>query len=337
MSDYFIVLILVFFSALFSGLTLGFFSLNKDDLERKAELGDEGARKVYKVRKNGNLLLCTLLIGNVAVNSALSIYLGSIASGVVAGFIATALIVIFGEIIPQAAFSRYALDLGKRFVPLVNFFVFIFYPISYPIALVLDKILGEEMPTVYSKKELVKIIEDHEDLKESDIDEDEERIIKGALSFSNKTVKDIMTPRTEVIAFPANLKFNKETILKIKKTGRSRIPIYENDLDDIVGILYTKDLIGSLASTKTLRALSRKDVIFVDSTKHLDDLLNAFKKQKHHLFIVLDEYGAMSGIVTIEDVLEEIIGAEIVDEFDKHEDLQKVAKRKMEKRKINKI
>jgi len=112
---YLIVVFLVLFSALFSGLTLGFFSLNKDDLERKAELGDKQAKKVYKIRKNGNLLLCTLLIGNVAVNSTLSIFLGSLASGFMAGLIATALIVVFGEIIPQAAFSRYALTLGAQF------------------------------------------------------------------------------------------------------------------------------------------------------------------------------------------------------------------------------
>ncbi len=107
--DYFIVILLVVLSRIFSGLTLGFFSLNKDDLERKAELGDERAKKIYKLRKNGNLLLCTLLIGNVAVNSTLSIFLGSIVSGFTAGIMATALIVVFGEIVPQASFSRFAL------------------------------------------------------------------------------------------------------------------------------------------------------------------------------------------------------------------------------------
>ena len=125
--DYFIVIILVAFSGVFSGLTLGFFSLGKDDLERKAELKDKDAIKVYKIRKDGNLLLCTLLIGNVAVNSAISIFLGSITSGVAAGFIATSLIVIFGEIIPQATFSRYALIVGARLAWLVRLFIFIFF------------------------------------------------------------------------------------------------------------------------------------------------------------------------------------------------------------------
>ena len=334
---YIIVVFLVALSAIFSGLTLGFFSLNKDDLERKMKLGDEDAKKVYKLRKNGNHLLSTLLIGNVAVNATLSIFLGSLATGFIAGLMATVLIVIFGEIIPQAAFSRYALVLGAKFAWLVSIFVFILYIFAKPISVILDKVLGDEISTVYSKKELVKLIEDHEDMKESDIDEDDERIIKGALSFSRKKVNDIMTPRTEIIAFSGDDKLSKETILKIKNTGRSRIPVYEKDLDNIIGILYAKDLIGSNASPKTLRTIARDDVIFVDSDKHLDDLLNAFKKQKHHLFVVLNEYGGVSGIVTIEDVLEEIIGDEIVDEFDKHEDLQKEARKKMAKRNINKI
>jgi metal transporter CNNM len=335
--DYFIVIILVFLSGIFSGLTLGFFSLNKDDLERKAELNDEEAVKIYKVRKDGNLLLCTLLIGNVAVNSTLSIFLGSITSGFAAGLIATSLIVIFGEIIPQATFSRYALAIGSKLVWLVRFFIFIFYPICRPLAWVLDKILGEEMPTIYSKKELVKLIEDHEDLKESDIDADEERIIKGALSFSGKVVRDIMTPRTEVKALPYRQKLDEKTINKISKTGHSRIPIYKNDINEIIGILYVKDLVVGKVKNRTAEELARKNVIFVDDKKPLDDLLNAFKKTKNHLFVVLNEFGEVAGIVTIEDVLEEILGVEIVDEYDKHEDLQAVARRKARQRKINKV
>ncbi|MBT4277935.1 HlyC/CorC family transporter [Candidatus Falkowbacteria bacterium] len=337
MIEYFIILFLVFFSALFSGLTLGFFSLNKDDLERKAELGDEQAKKVYSVRKNGNLLLCTLLIGNVAVNSVLSIFLGSIASGFMAVLIATSLIVVFGEIIPQAAFSRYALLLGAKLIWLVKGVIFIFYPLSWPLAWALDKILGAEMSTVYSKKELVKLIEDHEDSRHSDIDEDEERILKGALSFSHKTVRDIMTPRVAMFSLPEDQKIDTKTVKKILNSGHSRIPVHSKNQDTIIGIFYVKDLIGIVPKNKTINELSRKDVIFVDHKKNLDDLLNEFKKTKHHLFIVLDEFGGVSGLVTIEDVLEEIIGAEIVDEFDKHEDLQKVAKQKMNKKKMNKV
>lgn len=335
--DYLIVFILIVFSAIFSGLTLGFFSLNRDDLKRKAKLGDKQAKKIYELREKGNLLLCTLLIGNVAVNATLSIFLGSIAKGVTAGFIATGLIVIFGEIAPQATFSRYALTLGSKFVWLVKIFRFILFPICWPLARLLDKILGNELPTVYSKHELVKLIEDHEDLKESDVDADEERIIKGALSFSDKKVQIIMTPRTEVVLLQYDQILDKKTITKIRDSGHSRIPVYKKDSDDIVSILYVKDLVGLNWQNKKIGTLARQGAIFVDYDKPLDDLLNDFKRKKNHLFIVLNEFGGVSGIVTVEDVLEEIIGAEIVDEFDKYEDLQEVAKNKMKKKKIQKI
>jgi len=330
--NYLIIIILVIFSAMFSGMTLGFFSLNKDDLKRKAKLGDKQAMKVYKLRKDGNLLLCTLLIGNVAVNAVLSIFLGSITTGVVAVFIATGLIVIFGEIAPQATFSRYALALGSKFTWVVRLFIIMLWPICRPLAYLLDKILGDEMPTVYSKHELVKLIEEHEDLKQSEVDEDEERIIKGALSFSDKTVQNIMTPRTEAFILKYDQILHKKIIAKIKNLGHSRIPVYKKDKDDIVGILYVKDLVGEDWRDKTAGQVARDDVIFVDNNKTLDDLLNAFKRKKNHLFIVLNEFGGVSGIVTIEDVLEEIIGAEIVDEFDQYENLQAVAKRKASER-----
>jgi metal transporter CNNM len=161
MLNYLIVIILLIFSALFSGLTLGLMSLSAPELKRKVALGDKDAKKVYPVRKQGNLLLTTLLIGNVAINAALSIFLGSIASGLTAGLTATALIVVFGEITPQAVFSRFALSLGAKTAWLVRIFIIILYPISWPIAWVLNKTLGEEMVTIYSKQELMKIVEEH--------------------------------------------------------------------------------------------------------------------------------------------------------------------------------
>ncbi|MDF1498034.1 MAG: hemolysin family protein [Patescibacteria group bacterium] len=334
---YIIVIILLSLSAIFSGLTLGFFSLNKEDLERKAKIGNKDAQKVYALRKNGNLLLCTLLIGNVAVNSALSIFLGSVVSGVIAGIIATSLIVIFGEIVPQAVFSRHALKIGSKLAWLVRIFTYMFYPVSFPIAYALNKSLGEEMPTIYSKHELMKIIEDHEDSKDSDIDIDEEKIIKGALSYSNKTANDVLTPRTEIFAVPFDQKLTSKNIEKICKRGHSRIPVYKQNLDNIVGMLYVKDLISNNYKNKTVGNIARQNVIFVDSDKPLDDLLNAFKATKNHLFIVIDKHGVVCGIVTIEDVIEEIIGSEIVDEYDQHDDLQKVAKDKIKKRGLRKI
>ncbi|MDA3840646.1 MAG: CNNM domain-containing protein [Patescibacteria group bacterium] len=313
--DYLIIAILLLFSALFSGLTLGFFSLNKNDLERKADLGDKQAKKILLVRKDGNLLLSTLLISNVAVNSVLSIFLGSITSGIVAVLIATGLIVIFGEIIPQASFSRNALSFGAKFVWLIILFRAIFYIFTKPIAMALDKILGEELPTVYSKKELMKMIEEHEDSPVSDIDEDEERIVKGALAFSGMKVSDVMTKAENVFMLSSKQILDNETLDLIIKKGFSRIPIHNGSSATILGILYAKDLISEDTHNKLAEEVARSRVVVVEKEKNLDHLLNDFRKSRNHLFIVkeLDEF---VGIVTIEDVLEEIIDAEIFDEFD---------------------
>jgi len=323
--EYFIVSLLLLFSALFSGLTLGFFSLNKNDLERKAELGDKQAKKILTVRRNGNLLLSTLLISNVAVNSILSIFLGSYISGVLAALIATFLIVIFGEIIPQATFSRNAIAFGAKFVWLVVVFRAIFYPVTKPIALILDKVLGEELPTVYSKKELVKLIEEHEDSPVSDIDEDEERIVKGALAFSGMKVEDVMTKAENVFMIPAKQELDNETVELIIKKGFSRVPIHNGSSKTIVGILYAKDLIAENTHGKLAEEISRNKIVVVEKEKNLDHLLNDFRKSRNHLFIV-KELEEFIGIVTIEDVLEEIIDAEIVDEFDNEELIEKVLK-----------
>lgn len=318
-------------SGIFSGLTLGLLSLDKNELERKMELKNREAakaKKVYSVRKKGNLLLCTLLLGNVAVNSTLAIFLGNIASGVAAGFIATGLIVIFGEILPQATFSRYALEVGAKTAWLVKFFIFILFPICWPIAWLLDKFLGEEMPTIYSKHELMKIVEEHEDVQESDVDADEERIIRGALSFSDKTAGQIMTPRTVVYALEVNSILDDKLLKEIQKRGFTRIPVYEETTDNIVGILYTKSLLGIRKGTKIAKVLKKHNLTIVDKNFNLDKLLNMFIKQREHMAFVKNEYQGLEGVVTLEDVIEEVLKVEIVDENDSFIDMQKLARKK---------
>ncbi|PIS04698.1 MAG: hypothetical protein COT81_05015 [Candidatus Buchananbacteria bacterium CG10_big_fil_rev_8_21_14_0_10_42_9] len=311
-----LIIFLVALSGIFSGLTLGFFSLNKDDLKRKAELGDKQAQKVYAIRENGNLLLCTLLIGNVAVNSTLSIFLGSLTSGFAAGLIATALIVIFGEIVPQASFSRHALVLGAKLSGLVKLFIIILLPICWPIAWTLNKMLGEEIPTVYSRKEIIKLVEHQEDLFQSEIDADEEKIVKGALSFSNRKVKDVMTPKEKMYCISSTQKLTQDIVKKIYATGHSRIPIYDKSPNKIIGMLYVKDLVGQAVGRKNAGQIARQNAFLVNEDRSLDDVLNAFKAKRNHLFIVTNSKPEVTGIITIEDILEEIIGGEIVDEFD---------------------
>jgi len=326
--DYFIVIILVLLSGLFSGLTLGLLSLDKNELKRKISLGNKEAKKVYAVRKRGNLLLCTLLLGNVAINSTLAIFLGNIASGVVAGLMATGLIVIFGEIIPQATFARFALQVGAKTAWVVKIFIFILFPICWPISFILDKVLGEEMATIYSKKELIKIVKEHGGSKDSAIDADEERIIEGALSFSDKNVEQIMTPRTVVYVLEINSVLDKKTLNQIKQEGFTRIPVYKNFTDNIVGVLYAKDLINIKVNTKVKEIFKKEKILTVLKQQKLDQLLNKFIKSKIHIALVKNKFHGLEGVVSLEDVIEEIIKMEIADETDQVPDLQKKAKAK---------
>ena len=223
---YVIILILIIFSALFSGLTFGLLGLDKAELERKIKVGNRLAKKIYTVRKDGNLLLVTLLLGNVLVNSILSVTLGAEFDSMVAVLVSTSLIVVCGEIMPQAIFYRHAFVVGSYFVPVVRIFLVIFFPIAKPIAMFLDKILGEEKMEIITKQEMAEMVKSHEDADESDIDNDDEDIILGALAFSEKEVQDIMTPRNVVFLLEENDILDEKKLVEIKRSGFTRIPVF---------------------------------------------------------------------------------------------------------------
>lgn len=318
----FIIVFLVMLSGLFSGLTLGLLGLDKTELERKMKLGDKKARKVYSVRKNGNLLLCTLLLGNVAVNSTIAIFLGGIATGFLAGIMSTALIVVFGEILPQAFISRYALSVGAYTVWLVNIFIIVLYPVCWPISKTLDAMLGEEMSTVWSRRELKEIITHHRKSEVSKLDRDEERILHGALSFSDKTVKDVMVSSPHVFSLEIGDVIDKKMLAKMEKFGFSRFPVYQKNLENIKGLFFLRDLIG-VHGNKKVSSLYEQKVLKVLNTRNLDSLLRLFISRKIHMAVVFNKKNKFVGIVTLEDVIEEIFGKEIVDEDDFFEDVQK--------------
>ena len=309
------IAVLVGFSALFSGLNLGFFSLDKTDLERKAALGNKQAQRVLSVRRRSNELLVTLLLGNVAVNSAIAILLGDLTAGVIAGLIATSLIVIFGEIVPQAFSARHALGVAARTAWLIELIMWIFSPLSKPAAWILDHWLGQAGSTVFSKRELAHIIQTHEDDPRSTIDADEERILIGALHYSDKTAEEVMTPRERVFSLRMGDTIGEKIMYRIREEGYTRIPVIGED-EEVVGLLYAKDLIGEDATT-AVSALVRQDIfVRVTPTKKLDELLNMLLTRRSHMAVVTEKSGEWVGIVTLEDVIEEIIGREIQDEQD---------------------
>ena len=315
---YLFSLFLIFCSAIFSGLTLGYFSLDLASLRRKAAHGDKQALAIYPLRARGNLLLTTLLLGNVTVNTILSVYLGSLISGVFASILATGLIFLFGEIGPQALFSRHALAFCSRLAPLTRVLLVLLYPIAFPVAYTLDKLLGHATPAMFSHGEIMQIVSEHEDSEHSTIDADEKRIVHGALQFSHRRVREVMTPLEDVVMFDENQKLNHLFFTKVGAAGYSRFPIYSGNKTNIVGILFAKDLLTEdedIAIKQTEEAFET-NIMRIKASTTLDTVLTQMLKRKQHLAIVEKESGEITGVLALEDIIEEIIQVEIEDEDD---------------------
>ena len=318
MDEYAISIALIALSALFSGLTLGYFTLNIQTLKRQAKHGNTQAARIVPIREKGNQLLTTLLLGNVTVNAILSVYLSSLASGIIAALSATVLIFLFGEIIPQAILSRHALKVGSLCAPLVRALMILTFPITFPISYILDKILGDEIGTVYSKHEIMEIVSEHEDSEHSPIDEDEERIVHGALRFSHMIVREVMTQARDVIAFDEHRKLNDELFEEVNRYGYSRYPVYSGNETNITGILFAKDLIveDEDISIKDTDDAYEKDFLHARGNENLDVVLARMLKQKKHIAIVFNRNKQYVGVISLEDIIEEIIQYEIEDEDD---------------------
>jgi len=222
--------ILLLFSALFSGLNLGLMSLDLTELEHLKSIGTAEeksyALKIYPLRKKGNLLLCTILIGNVLVNSTSTLILGTYLEGIFAAVGSTLLIVVFGEIIPQAACSRHALAVGAHTRYITYFMMGLTFVISYPLSLVLDKLLGKELAAVYSREKVRELILRAKNDKDG-MKENQYKLISGALDFKNKTVKDTMVEIKDVFSLDINSTLDFNTFKIILYNGYSRIPVYE--------------------------------------------------------------------------------------------------------------
>mmetsp|Transcript_1360 Transcript_1360/g.2227 ORF Transcript_1360/g.2227 Transcript_1360/m.2227 type:complete len:525 (+) Transcript_1360:774-2348(+) len=286
------------------------------------------ARKIQPVREKGNLLLCTLLLGNVMANAALSIFLADYTSGPVGFILSTALIVIFGEIFPQAACSRYALWVGAHTIYIVKFFLVVLYVLAKPLSLVLDLVFKEEIGAIYSSKQLGKLVQIHH--MHEQLDEDQAKMMGGALDYSSKVVKDVMTPADKIFMLPVDQVLDFTTMTKIFRAGYSRIPVCEeNDPNKIVGLLFTKDLIlidpEDSTSVKSVVQFFGRPVQFLWPDTTLSDALALFKSGSAHLALIRnvnndsddrDPFYEVCGLVTLEDIIEEILQDEIHDETD---------------------
>lgn len=316
-----ITLLLLISAAVCSGLNIAIMSLNLGELRRKAKLGSKQAKKVLPLRKNAHLTLAAILLSNVGFASATAIVLGDKLNGFVAGIISTLLLVVFGELLPQALFVRRALSFCAKFSPLLKVMIVVTYPIAKPLQLAMDRLFGdgsEESTRLHSRRELGLIITEHLGKEAaSELDEDEVEIIKGALQLSEKRVSDIMTPIKDVFWLDKNSVIDSAKIDEIKHASRSRIPIFNEKLSACYGILLMKDLVDIDFDERSysLDELTLHPTKMVGSRTALDTMFRRFIAARTHL-IPVEKNDEIIGIITVEDLIEEIIGHEIVDESD---------------------
>ena len=305
---------LLFLSAAFSGLNIGLMMVRPEELKRKALQGDDVAKRVYRYRKNGNYLIVCVLLGNVSVISILTLVFDSIAGGIIAGVATTLLVTAFGEILPQSLFSRRGYRLTRYFFWLLDAIFVLFWPLAYPTSKLLDKWIGAELPSLYSHEELAHIINDHAEHQQSLVDYDESKIARGALAFSGKTVAEIATPIDKVEMVELDDELDGSLLAQVKQWGHSRLPV-KNSAGEFVGVLFVKDLLGRDMGTP-IGHVYRPHVYDIDDDTALDTVLSRFIQRKSHLFLVRNEADEVTGVVTLEDVIEEIIAREIEDEHD---------------------
>ncbi|KAL7889933.1 hypothetical protein AOLI_G00021910 [Acnodon oligacanthus] len=329
------IAMLLCLSGMFSGLNLGLMALDPMELRIVQNCGTEReknyAKKIEPVRSQGNYLLCSLLLGNVLVNTTLTILLDDIAgSGLIAVVVSTIGIVIFGEIVPQAICSRHGLAVGANTIFLTKFFMILTFPASYPVSKLLDHVLGQEIGTVYNREKLLEMLRVTDPY--NDLVKEELNIIQGALELRTKTVEDVMTPLRDCFMITADAILDFSTMSEIMESGYTRIPVFEGERCNIVDLLFVKDLAfvdpDDCTPLKTITRFYSHPLHFVFNDTKLDAMLEEFKKGKSHLAIVQrvnnegegDPFYEVLGIVTLEDVIEEIIKSEILDETDLYTD-----------------
>ena len=325
-----IMLVLIILSALMSGSEVAFFSISAAEKNNLQEEESSNNNRILFLLSTPKKLLATILIANNFINVAIVMVSTFVADNLINNdelsgtsqfiihvVLITFIILLFGEVIPKVYATKYNLKFAKLMALPIYYLSIIFKPISQLLissTLIIDKKFTKKTDAV-SVDELEHALDLTKDSVET---EEEKKILEGIVQFGNTDVKQIMTPRTDVIAIDLSNDFT--TLIKeINNSKYSRLPVFDDSVDNITGILYIKDLIPYIQKKKSFKwnHLIREPK-FVPENKKLDDLLKEFQEEKKHIAIVVDEYGGTSGIVSLEDVLEEIVG-DITDEFDEED------------------
>lgn len=327
----FISIGLVLIGGVFAGLTLGLMGLDELHLRVLAQSSDDpkekkNATKVLKLLDKGrHWVLIVLLLGNVIVNESLPIFLDSaLGGGVAAIVIATVAIVIFGEVIPQAVSVRYGLSIGAACAPLVLGMMYLFAPVAWPLAKLLDWVLGADEHHTYKKAELKSFLQFHR-TGEEPLRDDEINILNGVLELNTKSVEQIMTPMKDVVNLSSDTMLDHKAVDSILLSGYSRFPVHEpgNPLSFVGTLLVKKLLTYDPAKALPVSAFSLSILPEALPTINCFQALDYFQTGRAHLLLISrtpGRPGGAIGVITLEDIIEEIISEEIVDETDRYED-----------------
>ena len=322
----FVVLVLLFIcSGLISGVEVALFSLSKADLEQEDTKDNKAVNIIAKLLERPKQLLATILVANNFINIAIVIlfaYIGNILFSGIASpalkfiievVVVTFLILLFGEILPKIYASRNNLKFAIFMAFPLKALDFLISPISRPmrsITLWIHNKLGKQKSNI-SVNQLSHALEL---TSNDDTTQEEQKILEGIVSFGNTDTKQVMRPRLDIFALNVSQKYADITP-EIIKHGFSRIPVYRENIDAIEGILYVKDLLPYIDRKQFDWTTLLRTPLFVPENKKLDDLMVEFQEKKVHLAVVVDEYGGTSGLISLEDIIEEIVG-DISDEFD---------------------
>ena len=322
-----IILFCIVMSAYFSATETAFSTLNKTRIKALADKGSKRAQKVLKIADDFDGMLSTILIGNNIVN-ILSASLATIlfvhwiddkSGPTVSTVVMTIVVLIFGEISPKSIAKEHPEQFAMFSSRLLGLFMIILKPINFVFRQwkkLLSLIFKTRKEESMTEEELMTIIKEAEQV--GDLDKDEGQIIKSAIEFNDLEVGDILTPRMDVTAIDINMPVNEISKIFIE-TGYSRLPVYEGDFDVIIGVLYYKDFyIMHQTNTKEVKDIL-KPVIFATKNQKIHDLMKEFQNKQLHFAVIIDEFSSVLGIVTLEDVIESIVG-EIWDEHDQKED-----------------
>ncbi len=321
-----LIIILLVCSALISGSEVAFFSLTSTDLKKANNSKNKNLQITYSLRNNPRRLLAALLVSNNFINIAIVLLFSSFGNAfylksfpfwinfIIEVSVITLFILLFGEILPKVYANRNPISFSKKMALPVQFLdKYIFFFLTIPMS-TMTEFIQKRLVFKSTNLSVDKLSDALELTDKSDSSKNEQKILQSIVSFGSVETKQIMRPRVDVFSVSIELSFI-QLLDQIRKKGFSRIPVYQKQIDKIIGIIYLKDLFPHLNKKKFDWKKLIREPYFIPENKKLDDLLKEFQQLKIHLAIVVDEYGGNSGIITMEDVIKEIVGELNVDFF----------------------